>query len=216
MIELREQEPRGGRRRCIAGRRSDARERLLRFVVAPDGRLVADIEERLPGRGIWLEARRERLGERRTLKSLARLGARLDDPEEMAREIERRLERRCLDLLGLARRARQVALGYEKVRSALARGRVALLIVARDASANAKARFRRLPPGVVRVEAFDRAALARAVGREDVVYVAVAPGRLADKLWRELQRLSGFREIALAGSPPAGQTEGREDTQRDE
>ena len=53
----------GGKRRGAAAplhrdRRSrDAPDALMRFVVGPDGAVVPDIDERLPGRGLWLTPR---------------------------------------------------------------------------------------------------------------------------------------------------------------
>jgi uncharacterized protein len=45
-------------RRCLGCRRSDSKEALLRFV-AQDGRLVADREGTLPGRGAYVHPDRE-------------------------------------------------------------------------------------------------------------------------------------------------------------
>ncbi len=198
-------EPTGPRRRCLARRSSEPKEKLIRFVIGPDGRLVPDLYGRLPGRGLWLSADRRLLLAPRTRKSLARAGVREIDLPALRDELERLVEKRCLELLGLARRAGQAVAGYEKVRERLARGEVAVLLVARDASANARRRFRQLPPGVTRIEAFDRAALGAAVGRAETVYLALAPGRLARKLVAEAGRLEGLR-----GGVPAG-----EETQRE-
>ena len=46
-------------RRCAATRERLPKEALVRLAVAPDGMLVPDIEERLPGRGLWIAARRD-------------------------------------------------------------------------------------------------------------------------------------------------------------
>ncbi len=166
---------------------------MIRFVVDPEGGLMPDLAARLPGRGIWLRPDRQLWKAPGTRQRLARVGVRRFDPDALAGQLERLLERRCLDLLGLARRAGQLAAGYEKVREALAEGRVAMLLVARDASENGRRRFRDLPPGVCRAEPFDRAALGRAIGRDAVVYVAVAPGRLAERLRCEIGRLLELR-----------------------
>ncbi len=212
----------GPRRRCLARRVSEPKEKLVRFVLAPDGRLVPDLSGRLPGRGLWLSADRKVLLAPRTRRSLARAGAREVDLEALRGELERLLERRCLELLGLARRAGQVVAGFEKVRERLARHEVAVLLVARDASANARRRFRHPPPGTVRFEALDRAALGSALGRPEAVYVALAPGRLARRLATELHRLEGLRgepaadaaaEVAGRSAPAGGErTHPDEDT----
>ena len=44
-------------RRCIYTRETSSREMLVRFAVSPDGIVVPDLEEKLPGRGLWLTAR---------------------------------------------------------------------------------------------------------------------------------------------------------------
>ncbi|HET7594605.1 MAG TPA: DUF448 domain-containing protein, partial [Stellaceae bacterium] len=49
----------GPLRRCLVTGESRAKAELLRFVVAPDGKLVPDMAGRLPGRGLWLTARRD-------------------------------------------------------------------------------------------------------------------------------------------------------------
>ena len=46
-------------RRCLVTRESLPVERLVRFVVGPDGAIVPDIEGRRPGRGLWLQAARD-------------------------------------------------------------------------------------------------------------------------------------------------------------
>ena len=50
---------RGSReRRCIVTGEVLPEARLLRFVLAPDGQVVPDVEAKLPGRGLWVSADR--------------------------------------------------------------------------------------------------------------------------------------------------------------
>ena len=63
--------PRGGKdktrddpeRRCIATGEVQPKRGLIRFAVSPDGQIVADVLEKLPGRGIWVAAERSALVE---------------------------------------------------------------------------------------------------------------------------------------------------------
>lgn len=201
MADPREPRERRPRRRSVVGRRSQPRERLVRFVLDEQKRLVPDVPERMPGRGLWLEADRRVLESAAARRTFGKLGVREFDPARLASEIERQLERRCLDLLGLAQRARSVAVGFDAVRQALAEDNAAVVLVARDASPHARKRFRHLPEGTVRIEAFDRAALGRALGREDVVYAALLRGRLARRFVEEMGRLAGFRPVTTEGAP---------------
>src|SRR5215204_3821461 len=44
-------------RTCIVTREAGSPEGLIRFVIAPDGTVVADLRRKLPGRGAWVTAR---------------------------------------------------------------------------------------------------------------------------------------------------------------
>src|SRR5947207_2650143 len=54
---------RGVERLCALTREVRPVDDLIRFVVAPDGVIVADIKRRLPGRGVWVTARRTAIDE---------------------------------------------------------------------------------------------------------------------------------------------------------
>ena len=51
----------GPERRCIVSGESGSTYGLVRFVVGPDGGIVPDLAEKLPGRGIWLSSDRDSL-----------------------------------------------------------------------------------------------------------------------------------------------------------
>ena len=50
-------------RRCIVSGEAQPRRGLIRFAVSPDALLVADILEKLPGKGMWVSAERDALDE---------------------------------------------------------------------------------------------------------------------------------------------------------
>lgn len=193
----------GPLRRCVAGGTVQGKELMLRFVVAPDGGLVPDIEERLPGRGLWLMADKGALALALRKGSFSRAARRaVRVPEDLPGLLDTLLERRCLDRIGLARRAGQLVAGFEKVRDALRGGRVAkagapaLLVEAADGSAEQQAKVTYLAPTLPVVRLFDSAHLAAAVGREWTAHAVVARGGLADGLWRDVRRLAGLRGIS--------------------
>lgn len=95
----------------------------MRFVVGPDSSVVPDIAEKLPGRGLWLTASRDivsRAVARRLFGKAAK--AAVTVPADLADRVEARLVARCLDLVGMARRAGRSVAGFEKVRSWLGEG----------------------------------------------------------------------------------------------
>jgi predicted RNA-binding protein YlxR (DUF448 family) len=181
-------------RRCIVTREVGDRRDLLRFVLDPEGHVLVDLDERLPGRGIWLSADRdvENRAVARNLFAKA-AGARVKVDPDLTEQIERLLGRRALDSLGLARRAGQLTTGLDRIRAWLRSASAAVLVTAADSAADGRRKLRRLAPHAPLVLAFSRTELGAALGREEVVHVALAPGALARRLLRETERLAGFR-----------------------
>ena len=54
---------RGVERLCALTREVKPLAELIRFVAAPDGAIVPDIKRKLPGRGVWVTARRAAIDE---------------------------------------------------------------------------------------------------------------------------------------------------------
>lgn len=192
----------GNARRCAVTRLAGPRDGLIRFVVAPDGTLTPDLAETLPGRGLWVTASRDALAAPGLAKAAARsVRKRVSAPDGLPDAVERLLAQRCRATLGLARRAGLVDAGFEKVRAAIAGGRATLMLTARDSAGRDSrelARRAAAGPRPVRIATtLDSAELGAALGRERLVHVAVAGGALADRLYRDLQRLAGVRGTAL-------------------
>ena len=186
--------PDAGSRRCIASGASKPRDALLRFVVDPSGALVPDLNETLPGRGLWVSAERAALEEARDRGLFARAARRpIDVSPNLIDEVERQLTARALDCLGLARRAGALVTGFDKVQRALTERRVAVLVEASDGARHGRARLGALARDIPVIAQFDGAALSRSLGRENVVHAALAPGRLAERFLRESARLAGVR-----------------------
>src|SRR5271169_3550614 len=66
--------PRGRERTrlCAATRTVQPVSDLIRFVVGPGGEAVPDVKSKLPGRGIWVTATRDAMGEAIKRKAFAR------------------------------------------------------------------------------------------------------------------------------------------------
>ncbi len=200
-------------RRCIVTRAVRPVDELLRFVVGPEGDLVADLDGRLPGRGIWVGRRRELV--RQAVKNRLFARAARSAPtvaDDLPGRVETAMRRRCLALLGLARRAGQLILGYEKARAALAADGRAIAVTAHDGSAKGREKLlsglrgghddaggdddnggdggpgRRLV-----IDLFGVEELSLALGRENVVHAALRAGGLADRFLSECRRLEEFR-----------------------
>jgi len=185
---------RTAQRRCIVTGEVRAREDLLRFVVDPSGRLIPDITGRAPGRGIWLTPDREHLRtavSRKLFARAARQAVQVDP--ELAETLERLLAARCVELIGLARRAGQAVSGFEKVRALLKQGEAAVLLAASDGAQDGREKLRRLAPALPLVDSLTSTELGRAFGRDHAVHAVLARGALAGKFELEARKLVGFR-----------------------
>ena len=188
-------------RRCVGTGESRPQSELIRFMRGPEGDLVPDILERLPGRGVWVTADRKALelaikkgGFARGLKAQVRVG------EGLADQVEALLLRRCQELIGLARKASMAVSGADKVAAEVERQPPGWLLEAADGAGDGRMRvFSRVRTlygsDKLRVAgALSRAELGMAFGRSDVVHAMLKRGRFA-KLWaRDYGRLTGFRD----------------------
>ncbi len=181
-------------RRCIVTGEIGPKEAMIRFVVGPEGQVVADLSASLPGRGMWLSARRDVVNTACAKGAFAKAARRsVRTAPGLADAVEGQLARRCLDLLGLARRAGSAAVGFEKVRALLASGRAEVLVAAVDGAAAGRRKLGSLAPEMTPVELLTGAEISGALGRENAVHVALARGRLADRFVVAAARLAGFR-----------------------
>ena len=182
-------------RLCIATGDTQPPDGMLRFVVGPEGLLCPDLGRELPGRGIWVGCRRN-LVDRAVKKRLFARAAKgpvtvLDD---MADQVESVMVRRCLDLLGLGKRAGQLILGSEKVRAILRKDFSAIVITAADGAENGRRKLLSGDPDRVNasgypdryvVDLFTVAELSLVLGRENVVHAVLRKGGLTDRFLNE-------------------------------
>ena len=187
-------------RTCIVSRETHATEKLVRFVVGPGGAIVPDLDAKLPGKGFWLLARRDIVRAARDQRTFARSArAAVTVPDDLEDRVEKLLARRCLDFIGMARRAGQVWAGFEQVRAALAQDAVGVHLLAADAAADSRRKIGSVHDGTQTLVLFDGVELGSVFGRERSVHVAVAHGRLAERLVVEAGRLAGFRDVPDVG-----------------
>lgn len=190
----------GPLRRCAVTRERLPKATMIRFVAAPaDGAgprlIVPDLTATLPGRGIWLSARGDVIETACNRGAFAKaIRGPVLVPPDLLSGLQAALERRLVDTLGLARRAGQAVAGFVKAREWLAAGRAGLVMQARDGSADERARFLGGHAAQVPVvDPLDAARLGAVFGRDHAVHVVVSPGRLAERLASEAQRLAGLR-----------------------
>lgn len=181
-------------RRCIVSGAEMPKDRMVRFVVDPDGEIVADIEARLPGRGFWLSAGRDVIHTASAKNLFAKAArAKVKIPADLADRVEGLLAKRCVSLVGLARRAGQAVSGFAKVEAWLKSGKPAgVLLAAADGAEDGLAKVRSWAGETPVIVALDAGQLGQAFARQRAVHVIVGPGRLAENLLADASRLEGL------------------------
>ncbi|MCA3302929.1 MAG: RNA-binding protein [Roseomonas sp.] len=195
-----EDEPeKGPLRRCIVSRESLPKAEMIRFVLGPGREIVPDLAERLPGRGMWLSARGDVLESAISRGAFTRAArGPVVVPPGLPAMLQQGLRTRIADLLGLARRAGQAVAGWQAAREWRSADRIALLVQASDGSPAERERLS--GGGIAAVMPLTAAELGRVFGRDHIVHVAVAPGRLAEAIRSEAGRLSGLGALEVAKS----------------
>lgn len=194
-------------RKCILSGDHAARHALIRLALGPGGEVLPDVRAKAPGRGAWIGVGREELAEAqakgRLRGALARAFKTGDFalPDDLAGRVAEALERQALDRLGLEARAGTLLTGSERIREAAYRGDVRLLLHAADAAADGS---RRLDQALrVGKEAegsglaglvipAPRPILSSALGRENVVHIAIVDERAAERVSSAVSRWMEF------------------------
>lgn len=171
---------------------------MIRFVIDPEGSVVPDVAERLPGRGLWVVAERQALATAVRRNAFARAARRaVKVPSDLLELVENRLVGRCQDRLGLARRAGKATFGYERVRERISSGMSGLLVEAFDGGPGDRRSLRAQAAesgGRVAVPALSSRELGAAFGRDTVVHVYLQAGALAEEFERDSERLARLRQ----------------------
>jgi uncharacterized protein len=186
-------------RMCAVSRTVRPISELIRFVVGPDGTVVADVKNKLPGRGLWVTATRQALDEAIKRKVFARGFKReVRLPPDLAERTEQFLERAVLDALAIAGKAGAVAPGFAKTEAALEREEVIAVLHAAGAAADGTRKLwastrRREGETPAEIGFLTTAQLDLALNRPNVVHAALLAGPASETFLARCRRLEWFR-----------------------
>jgi len=189
-----------GVRSCALTRVRRPKDELIRFVLGPDGAIVPDLKEKLPGRGVWLTADQDIVAKAAKRNVFARaLKTEAKVPEGLAGLVDRLLADAALSALGLANKAGEAVFGHAKVEEALGKGRVLALVHAKDAAEDGcrkldgKAKGLRDGSQIPATLAFSSDELSLASGRTNVIHAALIQGGAARKFLAAAARVERYR-----------------------
>jgi predicted RNA-binding protein YlxR (DUF448 family) len=206
-------------RTCILSRRTASREELIRLALGPDGNVAPDVRARAPGRGAWIGITRAELD---TANSKGKLKAALQRafktnevgvPADLGERTEDALRQAALDRLGMEARSGNLINGADRIENAARMGKVALLVHAADAAEDGRRKLdqawrvggggrENLTQGVIFPA--PRTILSMALGRENVVHVALTDLAAASRVQHALRRWRAFTDPT--GGPEGGES----------
>ena len=198
-------------RKCILTGRHGERDELIRLAISPDGDVLPDPRARAPGRGAWLGVSRAELetaiakGKLKGALARAFKSAPPRVPDNLPAQIDAGLLRTLTDRLGLEMRSGHLILGSERIAEHARGGVLAALYHAADASDGGAAKLDQAwrvgsdregsGEGGTRLP-LDRAALSVALGRDNVVHLALADHAAAERVDQALTRLLQYRNAS--------------------
>ena len=205
-------------RKCVLTGDHGTRDDLLRLAISSEGEVLPDALARAPGRGAWIGVSRGELetalakGKLKGALARAFKGAALKISADLPERAETALRRAFTDRLGLEMKSGRLLVGSDRIAENARMGKVTWLAHASDAGEDGS---RKLDQAwrVGRDEEgsglqgftlpLDRAALSVALGRDNVVHLALTDREAAARLELPLRRLLRFLG---QGPPQVGQT----------
>ena len=210
-------------RTCILSRRTAPRDELIRLALGPGGEVAPDVRARAPGRGAWIGVSCVELDDaaaKGRLKSALQRAFKANDvkiPANLGERIEKALRQATLDRLGMEARSGNLINGSERVETAARNGNVHLLIHAADAGEDGRKKLDQAwrvgsdpetaaksgGQGLLFPE--ERTILSLALGRENVVHIALTDRAAAARVLHALTRWRAFIDprAGLQGGDPA-------------
>lgn len=193
----------GPERTCVATGEKGPPEAMIRFCLSPQGVVVPDLKRKLPGRGVWVAARKAAVGQAVKKQAFSRgFKTAAQAAPDLADQVERMLEQEALQFLSLVNKAGLVAAGAFKAEEAIQKGAVAALINAAGASRHGVAKLERLlraklsegSEQVPRINLFSSDQLDLALGRSNVIHAALREGEASAAFVKKAQRLADYRD----------------------
>jgi predicted RNA-binding protein YlxR (DUF448 family) len=218
-LALATDEPHVPERTCVLTRRKGTKDELIRLALGPDGSVAPDVRARAPGRGAWIGVMRRELDEANAkgkLKGVLQRAFRTNAvtvPADLGERTESALRQYALDRLGMEARAGNLINGFDRIEAAARAGKVHLLIHAADAGEDGNRSLDqawRVGGGEQQGMIFPepRTILSMALGRENVVHVALTDPAAASRVRHALARWRTFTgpDRGLEGGGPALRT----------
>lgn len=194
-------------RLCAVTRERLPIEALIRFVAGPDGHVVPDLRQKLPGRGIWVTLAKSKVVDAIARKAFVRgLKTAVTADAALPALIDDLLQKYALDALSFANKAGCLILGFERVAITIVERKAFRLLHASDAGADGSGKLdaklrTTLANGPVdavaspplSIDCFSNSQLSLALAKPNVVHGALIDAPAARNFVEQTERLLRYR-----------------------
>lgn len=196
-------------RMCIVTRDRGQPDGLIRFVAGPDGAIVPDLRQALPGRGCWVTAERAMVDQAVKRKLFGRaLKVDVTTDPDLGQVVDRLLCDSLFGMINMARKSGQFITGSGKVEDAVRSGSAIALMHATDAADDGVRKLRQANTaramGVKAAEIpvfrlFSAEELALAMGEGAFIHAAALAGQAGEGVVKRAKMLARYRNGPEAG-----------------
>ncbi len=180
-----------GLKSCFVTKNFYPREEMIRFVISPNREVVFDVNEKLPGAGIWLYPTKESLDkaiEKRIFYKAAKGTVKI--PENLRDMVLTALKTKVLNLISFARKSGCLIFGFEGVKKAIAAQNVFIAFEAQDAAKNGHEKLYRSTDTFPIYNCFSRQELGSITGQEEQVHLVVTDEKMARVLVQLIKKVN--------------------------
>jgi len=184
----------GPQRTCVACRQTKDKNQLVRYVVAPDGAVLVDYRQHLPGRGAYtcfatqcvLDAVKKNCFKRCFKGRECSV-----DSAALMEQLIAAVSQKITSLIGMSRKSGQLISGSNMIIDTLRKkSSIAVVIIADDISPGIGKKIEALAERehISTAHLYNKQTIGQLLGKEERSVIAVQTGLLADSLLNELHR----------------------------
>jgi len=179
-------------KRNILTKENMDKSKMIRFVCGPNYEIYPDLAEKLPGRGMWIEANKKALQEvinKKIFNKSCHLDCKI--PENFIEEVFSLLKKRVLNSLSFSKKSGDLSLGFDKVKE---NSNPSIIIIASDSGHDGKEKIlHTISEKTLVIDYFTGHELQLAFGTDTVVvYACIDHSKMAKKVIEDYSKLLGF------------------------
>lgn len=180
-------------RKCIVTGDVKEKDELLRFTVIPGAKIVPDFKKKLPGRGVFVSNSKTLLVKAIEKKLFTKaFKGKANADADLVVMVEALLNKKGLEVINLARKAGDLLTGFEKVKDALNKGKVAFILEASDAGADGHDKMLAAAKGLDVFMLYNNEELDKALDKVNTVHAAFLKSEMSKTVYKELKRYEQF------------------------